>query len=182
MESVLPPPDGDPQEVLKIPPGRADTRPVSSPTIDTPNAGAPIAADIAASMQQLLGHVVGYVPGVIGAVVGSADGFSLASRLPTDSAAGAGSVGAASVDAASIAAMSAALLGLADRLVRAVAPEPPRVAELRSDGAHGYVFTVAHAATLTVLTTPEADRSQILAVGREVTNGLLRLLRGSADV
>lgn len=127
-------------------------------------------ADVAASMHQLLDHVVGHVPGVIGAVVGSADGFSLAARLPAQAP-------STPVDAASIAAMSAALLGIANRLVHAVAPEPSRVVELRSDGAHGYVFTVAQAATLTVLTTPEADRSQILAVGREITHGLLLLLR-----
>jgi predicted regulator of Ras-like GTPase activity (Roadblock/LC7/MglB family) len=170
--SLLPPPDGDRQEVLKNAFERADTDPVSAPTVDPTDAGPVIASDVTASMHQLLDHVVGHVPGVVGAVVGSADGFSLAARLPATSA----------MDAASLAAMSAALLGLANRLVQSIAPAPSRVAELRSDGAHGYVFAVAHAATLTVLTTPEADRPQILAVGHEVTNGLLRLLRGIADV
>lgn len=122
-----------------------------------------------AAMHQLLDHVVGHVPGVLGVVVGSADGFVLAARLPRTGGA----------DGASIAAMSAALLGLADRLVRTVAPEPSRVVELRSDGAHGYVVAVAQAATLTLLTTPEADRSQILAVGRELAAGIVRLLHGA---
>jgi predicted regulator of Ras-like GTPase activity (Roadblock/LC7/MglB family) len=170
--SALPPPDGNRQEVLKIPAGHADSDPVSTSTAAAPESGASIANDITASMHDLLDHVVGHVPGVIGAVVGSADGFSLAARLPAN----------ASSDAASVAAMSAALLGLANRLVQAVAPEPSRVAELRSDGAHCYVFAVAHAATLTVLASPESDRTQVMAVGREVTNGLLRLLRGTADV
>jgi uncharacterized protein len=172
MGSVLPPPDGDRQEVFKAPPDRADTVPVSTPTADSPVSGASIASDITASMHQLLDHVVGHVPGVVGAVVGSADGFSLAARLPAS----------ATADAASVAAMSAALLSLASRLVQSVAPEPSRVAEVRSEGAHSYVFAVAHAATLTVLATPESDRSQVMAVGREVTAGLLRLLRGTADV
>lgn len=135
-------------------------------------AAAAAAVDLTASMHALLDHVVGHVPGVVGAVVGSADGFALASRLPASSTA----------DAASVAAMSAALLGLANRLVGSIAPEPSRVAELRSEGAHGYVLAIADAATLTVLATPESDRAQIMAVGREVTAGLLRLLRGSTHV
>lgn len=122
-------------------------------------------------MHQLLDHVVGHVPGVIGAVVGSADGFVLASRLPATTTA----------DGASVAAMTAALVGLTGRLLRSIAPEPSRVIELRSDGAHGYVFAVAHVATLTLLTTPESERSQVMAVGREVTTGLVRLLRGPVD-
>lgn len=121
-------------------------------------------------MHQLLDLVVGPVPGVVGAVVASADGFALAARLPRGT------------DAASVAAMSAALLGLSDRLVQSVAAAPTRVAELRSEAAHGYVFAVAHAATLTLLATPECERPQVMAVGREVTAGLLRLLRGTADV
>lgn len=122
-------------------------------------------------MHQLLDEVVGHVPGVIGAVVGSTDGFVLASRLPATTTA----------DGASVAAMAAALLGLTDRVLRSVAPEPSRVVELRSDGAHGYVFAVGHVATLTLLATPESERSQVLAVGREITAGLLRLLRGPTD-
>ena len=151
---------------------------VSTPTVSTsashPSAtsGTPATSDIAASMHQLLDHVVDHVPGVVGAVVGSADGFALASRLPPSS----------SADAASMAAMSAALLALANRMVQAVGPGPSRVAELRSEAAHGYVFAVADAATLTLLATPESDRPQVMAVGREITAGLLRLLRGTADV
>lgn len=171
MGFVLPPPDGHRQDPFKIVPGRADSTPVSTP-VSTPPDGNPIASDIVASMHQLLDHVVGHVPGVVGAVVSSADGFALASRLPADS----------TTDAAALAAMSAALLGLSNRLVQSIAPQPSRVAELRSDGAHGYVFAVAHAASLTVLATATSDRSQIIAVGREVTAGLLRLLRGVADV
>lgn len=170
MASALPPPNGDRQELLKVPDGRADTDPVSTPTTDPPGAGT--SSEITSSMHALLDLVVGQVPGVLGAVVGSADGFSLAARLPSS----------ATADAASVAAMSAALLGLANRLVESVAPEPSKVAELRSEGAHGYVFAVAHAATLTVLATPESDRTQVMAVGREITSGLLRLLRGTADV
>lgn len=161
MSSVLPPPDGHPRERLDVPPEPGAIE-----------VGPSIAPDVTASMHQLLDLVVGEVPGVVGAVVGSADGFVLASRLPDTSTA----------DAASLAAMSAALLGLSSRLVEAVAPGPPRVAELRSDAAHGYLFAVAHAATLTVLATPESDRPQVMAVGREVTTGLLRLLRGTSDV
>lgn len=122
-------------------------------------------------MHQLLDHVVGHVPGVVVAVVGTADGFVLASRLPATTTA----------DGASVAAMTAALLGLTDPLLRSVAPEPSRMIELRSDGAHGYVFAVAHVATLTLLATPESERSQVMTVGREITAELLRLLRGPAD-
>ena len=129
------------------------------PTVSTPT--------LAAAMHALLDQVVGHVPGVVGAVVSSADGFALAGRLPAD----------ARADAASIAAMAAALVGLSDRLVQSVAPEPARVLELRSDGAHGYVFAVAGAATLTLLALPESERPQVMAVGREISAGLLRLLR-----
>lgn len=128
----------------------------------------PTTGTLTSAMHELLDHVVGHVPGVVGAVVSSADGFALAARLPEQSGA----------DAASIAAMSAALLGLSNRLVQAVAPEPSRVLELRSDGAHAYVFTVAGAATLTLLAVPESERPQIMAVGREITAGLHRILRG----
>lgn len=177
MGSELPPPDGHRQELLKEPSGHADVDHVSTPTVSTPtgspgDAAPPLPSDITASMHQLLDHVVGKVPGVVGAVVSSADGFALASRLPEDG----------SADAAAVAAMSAALLGLSNRLVQTVAPQPSRVAELRSEAAHGYVFAVAHAATLTVLATPESERPQVMAVGREVVTGLLRLLRGTADV
>ena len=118
------------------------------------------------AMHELLDHVVGHVPGVVGAIVSSADGFALASRLPT----------AATADAASVAAMSAALVGLSNRLLTTVAPDPAKALELRSEGAHGYVFAVGTAATLTLLTAPEAERPQVMSVGREVTGGLLRLL------
>lgn len=131
------------------------------PSVRTP------APSLTAAMHELLDQVVATVPGVVGAVVSSADGFALAGRLPAG----------ARADAAAIAAMSAALVGLSDRLVQSVAPEPSRVLELRSDGAHGYVFAVANAATLTLLARPESERPQVLAVGREVTAGLLRLLR-----
>lgn len=134
--------------------------------------GSSVPDDVTASMHQLLDLVVGPVPGVVGAVVASADGFVLAARLPAGPTA----------DAASVAAMSAALLGLSNRLVQSVAPGPSKVAELRSEAAHGYLFAVAHAATLTVLATPESERTQVMAVGRELTSGLLRLLRGTADV
>lgn len=154
--TVLPPPDGDRQDTLEV---RRD---------QVAAGGAPPASELTAAMHQLLDHVVGHVPGVVGAVVSSADGFALAARLPEDT----------SADAASIAAMSAALLGLSNRLVQTIAPEPSRVLELRSDGAHGYVFAVAGAATLTVLAVPEAERPQIMAVGREITAGLQRILRG----
>jgi predicted regulator of Ras-like GTPase activity (Roadblock/LC7/MglB family) len=146
--------------------------PVSTSTVSTSASGTPTTSDITASMHRLLDHVVGHVPGVVGAVVGSVDGFVLASRLPPS----------ATADAASVAAMSAALLGLANRMVQVVAPGPSRVAELRSEAAHGYVFTVADAATLTVLATPESDRPQVMAVGREITTGLLRLLHGTPGV
>ena len=173
MGSELPPPDGHRQDLLKGPHDEADIDHVS--TVSTPtesDAAPPIPSDITASMHQLLDHVVDRVPGVVGAVVGSADGFALAARLPEDGGA----------DAAAVAAMSAALLGLSNRLVQTVAPQPSRVAEVRSEAAHGYVFAVAHAATLTVIATPESDRPQVMAVGREVVSGLLRLLRGTADV
>lgn len=143
---------------------------VSTPT-STSSLGSPDAGDLTRSMLQLLDHVVGFVPGVVGTVVSSADGFVLAARLPER----------ATADAASIAAMSAATLGLANRLVQAVAPGPSRVAELRSESAHAYVFAVADAATLTVLATPESDRPQVMAVGREVSAGLVRILRGTTD-
>lgn len=169
MASALPPPQGDRQELLKVSDGQTDTDPVSTPTADPQGVGT--TGEITASMHALLDLVVGQVPGVTGAVVASADGFSLAARLP----------GTATADAASVAAMSAALVGLANRLVQSVAPEPSKVAELRSEGAHAYVFAVAQAATLTVLATPESDRTQVMAVGREITSGLLRLLRGTAD-
>lgn len=161
MDSVLPPPDGRRHERVGAP-----------PQPDSTDDGPTIADDITASMHQLLDAVVGPVPGVVGAVVSSADGFALASRLRAT----------ASTDAASLAAMSAALLGLSNRLVEAVAPGPSRIAELRSESAHGYVFAIAHAATLTILATPESERPQVMAVGREVSAGLLRLLRGTADV
>lgn len=209
MDSVLPPPDGDRREPLETPlgpngdrrgplearAGRADTSAVSTPTTDEDTAptstneephgeetpgeethgdgttpGGP--SELTTAMHQLLDLVVGPVPGVVGAVVSSADGFVLAARMPATSTA----------DAASLAAMSAALLGLSNRLVQAVAPGPSRVAELRSEGAHAYVFAVAHAATLTVLATPESERPQVMAVGREVTIGLVHLLRGAVDV
>jgi len=121
-------------------------------------------------MHQLIDHLVDRVPGVVGAVVASADGFVLTSRLPSSTTS----------DAASVAAMSAALLGLSNRLVQAVTPDPARVAEIRSDGAHTYVFAIEQAATLTILATPDADRPRIIAVGRELTSGLSRLLRGPA--
>lgn len=186
MDSVLPPPDGERRETLETPAEPADRSSVSSPTTsttdpssaptdatDVPGEGPASTApsDLTTSMYQLLDAVVGPVPGVVGAVVSSADGFVLAARLPADSTA----------DAASVAAMSAALLGLSNRLVQSVAPGPSRVAELRSEAAHGYVFAVAHAATLTVLATPESERPQVMAVGREITTGLLRLLRGTPD-
>lgn len=162
MGAALPPPAGDPQEPLKSRSGRVDISAVHVPTVSAP------APTLTAAIHELLDQVVGRVPGVVGAVVASSDGFALAGRLPAD----------ARADTASIAAMSAALVGLSDRLVQSVAPEPSRVLELRSDGAHGYVFAVAHAATLTLLTLPESERPQVMAVGREMTAGLLRLLRG----
>lgn len=198
-------PNGDRRGPLEARAGRADTSAVSTPTTDEDTAptstneephgeetpgeetpgeethgeethgdgttpGGP--SELTTAMHQLLDLVVGPVPGVVGAVVSSADGFVLAARMPATSTA----------DAASLAAMSAALLGLSNRLVQAVAPGPSRVAELRSEGAHAYVFAVAHAATLTVLATPESERPQVMAVGREVTIGLVHLLRGAVDV
>lgn len=170
MGSELPPPDGHRQELLKMSSDRADIASVSTPT-STSSTGTPDAGDVTTSMLRLLDHVVAHVPGVVGAVVSSADGFVLAGRLPER----------ATADAASIAAMSAATLGLANRLVQAVAPGPSRVAEVRSEAAHAYVFAVADAATLTLLATPESDRPQVMAVGREISAGLVRLLRGTAD-
>lgn len=164
--SVLPPPDGDRQDPLEIRPDHVDITGVSMPTLSTSRAGALSTHDLAAAMHEVLDHVVDQVPGVVGAVVSSADGFSLAARLPTD----------APADAASVAAMSAALVGLSNRLLHTVAPDPARALELRSEGAHGYVFAVGDAATLTLLAAPESERSQVMAVGREVTAGLLRLL------
>ena len=165
--SVLPPPDGDRRDPLEIHPDHVDITGVSMPADSTSLAGTPSTRDLTAAVHELLDHVVGHVPGVVGAVVSSADGFALASRLPTD----------APADAASVAAMSAALVGLSNRLLHAVAPDPARALELRSEGAHGYVFAVGNAATLTLLAAPESERSQVMAVGREVTGGLLRLLR-----
>ena len=153
-----------------MPADRADIAAVSTPT-NTAAAGTPDAGDVTTSMHELLDHVVGHVPGVVGAVVSSVDGFVLAARLPER----------ATADAASVAAMSAALLGLPNRLVQAVAPGPSRVAELRSEAVHAYVFAVAQAANLTLLATPESDRPQVVAVGREISAGLVRLLRGTAD-
>ena len=168
MASSLPPPDGHRQEPFKFRPDHVDVSGVSMPTVSPPPPGAPTAAELTAAMRQLIDHVVDHVPGVVGAVVSSIDGFVLAGRLPADSAA----------DAASVAAMSAALVGLSNRLLQAAAPEPSRVLELRSDGAHGYVFTVAHAATLTLLAMPESERPRVMAVGRELTIGLHRILHG----
>jgi predicted regulator of Ras-like GTPase activity (Roadblock/LC7/MglB family) len=132
----------------------------------------PTVSDVADAMHRLMDHVVGRVPGVTGALVASADGFVLASRLPPSTRA----------DAASVAAMSAAVLGLGNRLVDAVAPGPAHVAEFRSSQGQAYVFAIAHAATLTILAEPEAERPQLIAVGREITTGLSRLLRGTIDV
>jgi predicted regulator of Ras-like GTPase activity (Roadblock/LC7/MglB family) len=140
---------------------------VSMPAVSAPPTGGPSTSDLAVAMHEVLDHVVGHVPGVVGAIVSSADGFALASRLPP----------AATADAASVAAMSAALVGLSNRLLTTVAPDPAKALELRSEGAHGYVFAVGTAATLTLLTVPEAERPQIMSVGREVTGGLLHLLR-----
>ena len=169
--SVLPPPDGDRQDPLKIDRDHVDITGVSMPTVSTRPAGAPSTHDLTAAMHELLDHVVGHVPGVVGAVVSTADGFSLAARLPTDTPA----------DSASVAAMSAALVGLSNRLLDTIAPEPARALELRSESAHGYVFAVGQAATLTLLALPESERPQVMAVGREVTAGLLRLLRAPGD-
>lgn len=178
MDSTLPPPNGDRRAPLESPSDRADDTPVSTTstagTTNDADADAPVTPTsdaITASMHQLLEHVVGPVPGVVGAVVASADGFVLASRLAPDS----------SADTASVAAMSAALLGLANRLAQSVAPGPSHVVELRSEDAHGYVFAVAHAAVLTVLATSASARAQVVAVGREVTVGVLRLLGDTDD-
>lgn len=167
MATSLPPPDGDRQEPFKSHRDHVDISGVSMPTVSPPPPGAPAADELTTAMHHLLDHVVSEVPGVVGAVVSSVDGFVLAGRLPPGSTA----------DAASVAAMSAALVGLSSRLLQSTAPEPARVLELRSDGAHGYVFMVAHAATLTLLALPESERPQVMAVGRELTAGLHRILR-----
>lgn len=169
------PPNGRSQEPLKTAADHVDIPDVNPPTASPAPSPAPspsstpvsTTADLTAAMHELLDHVVGHVPGVVGAVVSSADGFALASRPPSSSLA----------DAASIAAMSAAVLGLSNRLLHAVAPDPVRAVELRSEAAHGYVFAVGDAATLTLLTAPESERSQVMAVGREITIGLLHILR-----
>lgn len=128
--------------------------------------------DIEASMRQLIDHVVDHVPGVVGVLVSSADGFVLSSRLPSSGTA----------DGASVAAMSAALLGLSSRLTQTVAPGPARLAEVHAVEGHAFVFAIASAATLTLLAGPDTDRQQVIAVGRELTLGIGRLLRGTADV
>jgi predicted regulator of Ras-like GTPase activity (Roadblock/LC7/MglB family) len=147
----------DRQDVLKIDAHHADIRTVSN---------------VSEAMHRLMDHVVGRVPGVTGALVASTDGFVLASRLPVSTQA----------DAASVAAMSAAVLGLGNRLVQAVAPGPAQIAEFRSNQSQAYVFAIENAATLTILAEPDAERPQLIAVGREITTGLARLLRGTIDV
>jgi predicted regulator of Ras-like GTPase activity (Roadblock/LC7/MglB family) len=131
-----------------------------------------VTTEIDTSMQHLVDHLVDEVPGVTGALVSSADGFVLASRLPDDTGS----------DPAAIAAMSAATLGLAHRLVQLTGQRPATNSTHRSPDGQVTVFAVAHVAVLTVLATAEADTDLLLLVGREVSGGLQRLFRGTADV
>lgn len=117
-------------------------------------------------VRAVIDQTVDQVPGLVGAVVGTSDGFVLASRLGD----GAGN------DASSVAAMSAATLGLSSRLTNTVAPGAAAVAEFSSDEARVFVFSISGAATLTFLAESSCDRPQVIAVGRELVDGLRRLL------
>lgn len=127
---------------------------------------------ISTSIRQLIDHLVDEVPGVTGALVSSADGFVLASRLPSGE----------HIEPSAVAAMSAATIGLSTRLVRLTGEAPATVSHQRSTDGQVFVFSIAHIAVLTMLTTASADDVQITQVGREVVQGLQRLFRGAAAV
>jgi predicted regulator of Ras-like GTPase activity (Roadblock/LC7/MglB family) len=129
----------------------------------------PSAPDVDVSVRNLIDHVVDGVPGVLGAVMASADGFGVASRLPTH----------VPLDSAAIAAMSAAALGLATRLVGLGGTAPASISVHRSADAQVFVFSVGGAA-LTVIAAATADTARIERIGREVVIGLSPAFRTGA--
>ncbi|MDJ0771699.1 MAG: roadblock/LC7 domain-containing protein [Ilumatobacter sp.] len=120
-------------------------------------------------MRQLIDHLVDEVPGVTGALVSSADGFVLASRLPSRD----------HIDPSAVAAMSAATIGLSNRLVRLTGESPSAVSHQRSTDGQVLVFSVAQVAVLTLLAAADADGLQLTQVGREVVLGLQRLFHNA---
>lgn len=123
-------------------------------------------------MQQVLDHLVERIPGVIGALVSSADGFTLASHVPSNTL----------IEPASLGAMSAAALALSDRLVTTVGASTSAVTVHRSDDGQVLVLPIARLAVLTILAAPDIDTDRLTLVGREATAGLQRLFRGAASV
>jgi predicted regulator of Ras-like GTPase activity (Roadblock/LC7/MglB family) len=128
--------------------------------------------EITRSMHLVLHHLVEYTPGVIGALVASADGFSLASRLPPDTA----------IDAAGLGAMAAAALALSNQLVGTVGEARANVSHHQSREGQVLILPIAHVAVLTVLGTTSADLRQLADASRESAHSLQRLFRGVASV
>lgn len=124
--------------------------------------------ELTRSMHLVLHHLVEQTPGVTGALVASADGFVLASRLPTDR----------EIDPAGLGAMSAAALALSNQLVSTSGASPASVSQHRSADGQVLIVPVVHVAVLTVLVSADADIEQMTAVAREAATGLQRLFRG----
>jgi predicted regulator of Ras-like GTPase activity (Roadblock/LC7/MglB family) len=139
---------------------------------------ASVAAEIVASMRYLLDQVVTGIPGVTGAIVASVDGFAIADHLPS-SPVGYPGLGTAAVDAAGLAAMSAAMVGVSNRMVGVVGPEPVRHVTLHSPSGYVLVHRVANVAVLTITADDHVDVERVHLVAREVANGVERLLRGA---
>lgn len=123
-------------------------------------------------MRHLLGELVDRVPAVTGAMVSSADGFALASRIPSGD----------DVEVSAVAAMSAAAVGLANSLTGLTGDAAADYCHQRSVDGQVFVFRIAHIAVLTVLTDAQANTEQIRLIGAEVSKGLQRLFRSTALV
>lgn len=133
-------------------------------------------------MHQVLDHLVEQVPGVTGALVSSSDGFTLAARLPVPDTAAGDQIAGLQIDAAGLGAMAAAALALSNQLVKTTGESAAAVSQHRSAHGNVLIFPIAHIAVLTVLAAAEANTEQLTLVGREATNGLQRLFRGTVGV
>lgn len=133
-------------------------------------------------MHRVLDHLVEQVPGVTGALVSSSDGFTLASRLPSRDAGAGDEIAGVEIDAAGLGAMAAAALALSNQLVKTTGESPAAFSQHRSADGQVLIFPIAHLAVLTVMAAVGANTEQLTLVGREATNGLQRLFRGTVGV